>query len=121
MTRSKFIRTLRIVATIGVILLVAAYAGWRSLPYARGPVITVFEPVAGSTISSSTAVVIGRAERINSLALNGHPLSVDEEDNFRDVIVIFPGLNVITLSASDQFGRSISKEIRIWGGDAYGL
>jgi hypothetical protein len=115
LTRTSYIRILRIAVAVIVIGLIASYAIWRSLNYARGPAITIFEPVNGSTVNSSTIEIKGRADRVNELIMNGQTISIDEKGGFDQTIVIFPGTNKITFTANDQFGRSTQKELDIVG------
>ncbi len=115
LTRTRFSRLLRVTGTAVAVLIIAAYAGYRSLPYIRGPIISVFQPVNGSTISTTTATVIGRADRVNSLSLDGNPTQIDESGNFKQTLIIFPGANIIYLDATDQFKRSTHAEIRVFG------
>jgi hypothetical protein len=115
LTRTSTLRIIRY-AGIGIVaLIIIAYAIWRSLNYARGPQIEVIEPANGASISASTVVIHGRALRVNSLYLNGNSVSVDQQGNFNETIIVFPGLNILTLSASDQFGRKTGKELQIVG------
>lgn len=114
-TRSKFLRLLRLIITMTALALIVSYIAWRSLSYARGPLVSVFEPVSGSSIATSTVTILGRADRISSLSLNGFAISVDQEGNFKQTIVIFPGVNVITIDAADKFGRKTRTEVRVFG------
>ncbi len=115
MTRSAYLRIFRFAAAGLIILAIVGYAISRSLPYARGPRIEIFTPADGSTISSATMELIGRAERIKALTVNGAAASVDEAGGFKATLVAFPGTNVITVSATDQFGRSIEKRLTVRG------
>ncbi|HEX7724404.1 MAG TPA: hypothetical protein VF438_01545 [Candidatus Paceibacterota bacterium] len=114
-SRSRFSRLIRIVATIVVILIVVGYAAYRSLAYIRGPVIQVFQPINGASIASTTVTIIGRVDRVNSLALNDNPIQVDESGNFKQTIIVFPGINIVTLEATDQFKRATKFELRLFG------
>lgn len=114
-TRTTVIRSFRAMGVVIAICIIVAYAIWRSLNYARGPMIVVFEPKNGSSIASSTVIVSGRAERVNRLSVNGQAISVDERGAFKERIVIFPGLNKLTLSADDQFGRSTKLTLDLVG------
>ncbi len=116
LTRTKFIRLLRIGAVILATIMIGGYAAWRSFAYVQGPKIEVFTPVNGSTVSSPTVEVTGQALRINALTINGNPISVDESGNFKDTRAVFPGINILTLHATDQFGRSTETHIQIVGG-----
>lgn len=115
LTRSTNIRLARISIVVLVAGLIVAYAVWRSLNYARGPEIEIFQPAEGASIASSTVVIRGRANRINSLRLDGNDISVDEQGDFSQTLVLFPGLNTIALEANDQFGRSVSKVLELVG------
>jgi len=113
MTRTESIRILRTSVIVLVALAIIGYAIWRSLDYARGPAIVISAPENGSTILSSTTDVIGRADRVNSLSVNGKAISLDERGNFKETLIVFPGLNLITIDASDQFGRRTEKQLEI--------
>ncbi len=115
LTRTRFSQLLRMAALAVVIIVIIGYAITRSLPYFQGPEIAVFQPLNGSTISSTTMTLIGRARRINSLSINNHPIQIDEQGNFRETLIVFPGINVISLDATDQFKRSTHSELRILG------
>jgi len=96
-------------------ILIALYALSRSLNYIHGPTINIFQPINGSAIASSTVTIIGQALRVNSLSLNGKGVFIDEAGNFKETLLVFPGMNNITLSAKDQFGRSVSKQLELVG------
>jgi hypothetical protein len=114
-TRTRFSRLVRIIATVVAILIVVAYAVYRSFAYVRGPVITVFQPINGASIASTTVTIIGRADRVNSLSLNDDLVQVDESGNFKETIIVFPGVNTITLEATDQFKRAVRTELSLFG------
>ena len=115
MGRQSFIRLLKWLGIGLIILVVVGYAVWRSLDYLRGPEIEIFEPTNGLAISLPTVTIIGRADRVNDLKLNGDTLSIDEQGNFKETVIVFPGLNKIRLDGQDQFGRKTSKEIDLVG------
>lgn len=115
LNRTGILRIIRLSVIAVVALLIVAYAVWRSLNYARGPEIDISEPLSGSSIHSSTALIRGRAVRVNGLSLNGNPLSISETGDFSVSVVIFPGINVETFRGSDQFGRNMEKQVIILG------
>ena len=114
-SRTKTLRMIRI-AVIGIFaVIIIAYAIWRSLNYARGPEIDISEPTDGTSATSSTLMIRGRVLRVNSLSLNGNPISVDQQGDFNETIVVFPGINILSLTGQDRFGRSARKELEIVG------
>ena len=102
--------TIRLIKLLGILILagiIIAYAIWRSLNYTRGPVINIIEPLNGSSTASTTITIRGIVERVNNIYLNGNALSIDEQGHFSETIIVFPGLNKISLKARDQFGREV--------------
>lgn len=110
-TRTHFLRILKIGSAVLVILVIIAYALWRSFAYARGPHITLSEPTNFATLTSTTTHVIGRVERANSITLNGKAITIDEQGHFDEIIMVFPGTNFLTLEAKDQFDRSVEMKV----------
>jgi hypothetical protein len=114
-TRTAFQRMLKMLAISAFVVIIVGYAVWRSLNYARGPSILVTEPLNGSTVSTSVIDVKGQALRVNTITLNGRPISVDQQGNFSETVIVFPGLNVLTIEAGDQFNRHVKTELQIFG------
>jgi hypothetical protein len=112
-TRTTILRIVKIGSAVLVVLIIGAYALWRSFAYAQGPHITLSQPTNYASITSTTTHVIGRVERANTITLNGKAITIDEQGNFDETIVVFPGTNVLTLVARDQFGRSVETHIRL--------
>lgn len=115
MYRQKIFRLIRIGAIVLVTSVIVGYAVWRSLDYARGPKIEIFTPQNGESTASSTIVVSGRAIRTDSLKLNGQPVPIDESGTFKETIIVFPGINVMTLTAHDKFERNVFENVTIVG------
>ncbi len=102
---------IRIAAGISACVIVIGYAMWRSLDYARGPRIMVAEPTPWQSVYASTTVVHGMIERAHAVTLNGKSIAIDETGRFIETVVVFPGTNVITLIAQDQFDRTDTVEL----------
>ena len=110
--------TLRIIrwSLIGLgALIIGLYALSRSLNYIHGPRIEIFQPINGSAIASTTVTIIGRADRVNSLSLDGKTVFIDEAGNFKETILLFHGLNIVTFTAEDQFGRTTQNKLQLVG------
>ena len=114
-SRTDNLRLIKIGGILFLIIIISAFTIFRSLNYARGPQITIFYPTNGSMTASSTLKIGGQAQRINKITLNGNPISIDEKGFWEENIIIFSGINLITIKAEDQFGRKISKQLDIVG------
>lgn len=115
LTRTTTLRLLKIAIIAVVAIIIIAYAIARSLNYARGPKIDITTPTNGQVITSSTTDIVGSIERAKNLTINGSATSIDEQGNFKQTIVVFPGINRLTLRATDQFDRNTETDIVIVG------
>lgn len=114
-SRTETIRFTKTIITVVLILLITSFVFYRSLNYLKGPSIEINYPQNGSLIKTKNIQIIGNAQRINKITLNGYPISIDEQGNWKENLIIFNGLNKITIYAEDQFGRSINKQLDIIG------
>jgi len=115
LTRTSTLRLIKIIIIAVVAIIIIFYAIWRSLAYARGPKIDLAGPVNGAVISSHTVDVVGMIERAHNLTVNGGTVPIDEQGNFKQTLVVFPGINKLTLRATDQFDRNTETDIVIVG------
>lgn len=115
LTRSASLRLVRVILIGLAVTLIIGYIAWRSFDYVRGPKIEILDPPDGMLLASSTVVVNGRAERIIDLTVNGDPLSMDEQGEFSRAFVAFPGINILTFSGADQFGRNVERRLTLIG------
>ncbi len=104
--------TRSLIAIVLVILL--GYGAVEAAPLVAGPDLVITTPLDGATALDGMVEVTGVATRVNSLSLNGGPLLIDESGNFSRLIVLPRGSAILTLTASDRFGRSITKEISVY-------
>lgn len=97
-------------AKLGITLLlslVAAYGAFKAWPLLSGPrieVSVISDPGTGLTTLS------GKALHTETLLLNGGTLLIDEEGSFATTLTLPRGTGILTLSATDRFGRSTSEQ-----------
>ena|SRR3989344_3939176 len=106
----KTIKTSLFILVIGIII---GYTYFAFRGYIHGPEIIIYEPINGSTISTSTVVIRGQALRIQDIVLNGRPIFIDEKGNFDETLLLFPGYNVSLIKATDKFGRIIEHKLEL--------
>ena len=94
---------------------IVGYAIFASRDYLRGPQITIIEPSDGAIMSTSSLPIKGQVKRVRTLLLNGRSIVMDEEGNWSEIILIYPGPNTITLEASDRFKHTTSKTLIVMG------
>jgi hypothetical protein len=100
----------------------AGYSYFASYTLRGGPTIKIttpgngMKPIKGiiyASVSTSTVIVTGVAQRVRSISINGRPIVVDEAGNFSQPVALFPGYNVETLVGQDAFGHTTSVELEI--------
>jgi hypothetical protein len=92
-------------ATLGVLALLVVYGVFKGLPLLSGPEVSLESPANGQSFGDGFAVVKGVARHANALTLDGAPLLIDEEGRFEASLVLPEGGAILSLTASDRFGR----------------
>lgn len=96
-----------------IILIIVGYTLFTSHSFIAGPEIILTTPTSGSTIATSSVEVVGIAYRIQDITLNGKPILVDKEGNFKEIIVLAPGYNIFLFNAHDKFGRTTEYKLEL--------
>ena len=104
---------LRIIIILTVAGLVFVYAYYKTKDFIRGPVITVAYPINGETVNNSLLKIEGKATSIAYISLDDRQIFTDEAGNFKEKLLLFPGYNIISIKASDKFGRDIEKTLEV--------
>ncbi len=106
--------TLRLVLSVTLALLVltaiVGYIGFQARFLILGPQITVNEKLPMTT-ASSTVRLAGSTANITRLHLNGRQIFTDQEGYFDELVALTPGVNIITVSAEDRYGR-VTQEVQ---------
>jgi hypothetical protein len=105
-TRYGIHRLLKIGVYTLLALVVVGYALFTTSDLIKGPSITVSEPVNGSTFSSPNIRIKGVVKRIQEITLNGRAITIDDQGNFSEAVLLAPGYNAFLITAKDKFGRS---------------
>ncbi len=88
--------------------ILVAYGAIKATPILLGPDIKVDMPEEGQTAPEGFAVISGTAVHTQELTLNGAPFLIDEKGHFSTTVLVPPGGAILTLSATDRFGRESS-------------
>jgi hypothetical protein len=96
-----------------LVLVIAGYGIFEARRIIEGPVVTINTPLDGSATSSSGVIISGNAQNISFLTINDRPSFTDQKGNFTETLSIPPGFTVLTVAATDRFGRRTSKKVAI--------
>ena len=104
-------RPILLAGTIVMLLGAAGYGLFETRDLIAGPVIVIEKPENGAVFSDSLIEINGTARNITSISFNGRQIFVDEEGRFSETLLLSYGYNIMTLSAEDKFGRTVSKTL----------
>ena len=93
------------------VLVVLSYSLFEARKLLEGPEITIEFPADGSATSSAVATVVGTAQNISFLTINDAPSYTDEAGIFVYRYSPPAGYTMVTVAATDRFGRRASKSI----------
>jgi hypothetical protein len=104
---------LRLVVGV-VLILLAAYGVFRALPLIEGPQITLTSPKEGENFPGGFVAISGISRHTQNLSLDGAPLLIDPKGRFSTTLVLPAGSAILTLTATDRFGKSETIERTIY-------
>lgn len=94
-------------AVLALLALVLIYGSIKAYPLLRGPQIELSEL---STNAEGLTILSGTAVHTESLSLNGGSLPIDGEGRFSSRLQLPRGGAILTVTATDRFGRSRTLE-----------
>jgi hypothetical protein len=102
------------IAFLGLLVLVAVFYGaFRAYPLIAGPSITVYSPADGEYVASTTFEISGKVTRANVITLQGRPITIDTEGHFAETLVAQAPYTILYLVATDAYGETASKTLRV--------
>lgn len=93
----------------GAVLVFGGYFGYQLKNYLKGPKIIVENLKEWNVLGSSLLELKGIAKNISGFYLNGRKIFTSENGDFKEKLVLAPGLNIIELKAEDKFGHEFKQ------------
>jgi hypothetical protein len=81
--------------------------------FAAEPRLSIVEPSEAASIDVNSVIVSGFTDQDAKLFINDQPVLVNEKGEFRENILLQNGVNNITISATNRFGKAVSKILNI--------
>ncbi|MBR9703457.1 hypothetical protein GOV10_05430 [Candidatus Woesearchaeota archaeon] len=94
------------------VLVLIGYGLFQLRGFLSGPRLIVNEPTNGDVSEEETRVA-GNAQNITHLSLNGKQIFIDETGDFEESLLLADGYNIISIVATDRFGRSKEKDLEL--------
>jgi hypothetical protein len=93
-----------------VLVALLAYGFMEAQPLIRGPALTLTSPVSGQTVPGGILTISWTAKRVVAVTFDGAPILPDEQGDFSEVITLPRGGAILSFTATDRFGRTITKQ-----------
>lgn len=114
-SRTRFAFSATAIGVAILVLLFFIYITYSYFRFAGAPTLTLSSPVANSVVTTDQVEVLGKTDPDALLTINDQAVSVNENGSFDAKINLTPGLNTITIVASNKFQRqsTISRNLRL--------
>jgi len=98
-------KILKVVSLSIFLLSIVSYAFLQSKDLIFGVKIIDVNITDGGKMENDILNIIGNAKNALKLTLNDRIISIDQEGNFSETIVLNKGYNIISVKAEDEFGN----------------
>ena len=98
---------------IALFIFLVAYSLYQARALLIGPRVGITSPKDCQVASDPIIVIEGQSRNVAWISLNGHQIFTDEEGNWSEKLIVSEGMSIMTVEASDRFGRETKKGVRI--------
>ncbi len=89
------------------------FVALKMYPVIHGPSISIDTLKNGTVLNDPLIALNGTAAHAQDLIINGAPVPTSPDGSFNDRVLLSPGYNLITLSATDRYGKTETKNYAI--------
>ncbi|MBI3558833.1 helix-turn-helix domain-containing protein [Candidatus Gottesmanbacteria bacterium] len=105
-------------STLAVIVLIALFFGYliySYLKFAGSPTLIINSPGNNSVVSQEQTEITGKTDPEAKLTINDQPVIINENGSFNITIPLQPGLNTLTVIATNKFKRqtTVTRNLRL--------
>ena len=102
-----------VIAFVILLLISLVYFLFGMRKAGQGPEIFINAPAEGVVVDSPVIELEGRVSNVAKMEINGSDVSVRDGSLIKEQLILQPGENEFDLKATDQFGNSSEKTIKI--------
>jgi|CXWL01.1.fsa_nt_gi hypothetical protein len=96
-------------SAVVVLLVLVGYGAVKAWPLLSGPELKVTSPAAYTSLPDGYLTISGVAKHTESLIVNDGQVYIDQEGRFSKTLLLSAGGAIITLTATDRFGRKVTE------------
>ncbi len=113
MTRTKSQFYLGIILGGFVALIIIGYAFYETWGYFSGPTINVSSPSNGATLNNPLVEIQGVVTNSSEVFLNGQQILTTGKGEFKQILLLNDGYNIIDLKAKDKFKKTTEQRLEL--------
>lgn len=96
-----------------ILAAISVYAFLETRDMLNGPEISIISPENMSSQKYGPTEVIGIVRNSSFIGMNGRPILIDKDGNFKEIVFLPRGYNTLTINVKDRFGKEISKTLEL--------
>ena len=105
MLTNRWNSKIKFITIVLALITLITYGYHQASNLIKGPVITIESPENYETVDGKTFVLQGKTENVTRITLNGSPIFIDTEGEFRNKLPLIGHRTIIEIEAWDRFGR----------------
>ena len=114
MTRKKDVKFfIKIFVPLLFVMIIIGYGYFRAKDLIQGVQITIYEPRNNSTFTESLFEIKGKITKSSAVYINDWKIFLDENGDFKEKLLFFPGYNIITVRTEDRFKRVTENKLEL--------
>lgn len=98
-------KLLRSLVIVFLALVCLVYLGLKIQAITAGPEITIFQPASDLVTEQNFIEVAGQIGKETTLEINGQPVMIDNQSQFKETLELQSGVNLIEFKATTRHGR----------------
>jgi hypothetical protein len=106
-------KSVNIILIVVFVVLLGGYSYGRARNIIFGPQIEILEPSDGDIMEDDLLTIKGKVKNVSYLFLNGRQIFIDENENFKEELLLHYGYNIIEITAKDRFDQTEKKTLQI--------
>lgn len=111
---NHYSRTNILTWSLGIFLIIVfIYGIYRMYPLFIGASITVYSPMDGEVVASTTFQVSGKVERAREIKIQGKPITINTENIFTETLISHYPYTLIVIEATDKYGKITRKTLQV--------
>jgi hypothetical protein len=93
---------------------ICGYGIWQSRDLLFGIRLKIYGVASGQSFTGSILPLSGVAKHAVRITLDGADVPVADDGTWKDTVLLEPGYNTITITATDKFKKVITKEFVVY-------